>query len=292
METQIQHLLDQIAALQVQVEASRTRELTTAKLKLSKPETYSGSSKQDDVSQWLFSMRQYLQLSGANSCDGIIYAASYLRGAAAIWWRLRAQNYGAQGGFQNWEEFETELTKQFRPINAEKLARDQLASLTQLRSVQEYVSRFKSICLQISNVSEEEMMDRFVRGLKPMVQREVELRDPQTFDEAVRIAERVDAINFRNRGVRPPVWNPTPPSTVVTQQSTPMEIDALQGPLTPQRRQLLARKGLCFYCRESGHQIGDCPKRQNSGANKSRRIHNLEVDQDDEGMEQENGAPQ
>jgi hypothetical protein len=167
METQIQHLLDQISALQVQVEASRARELTTAKLKLSKLETYSGSSKQDDVSQWLFSMRQYLQLSGANSCDGIIYAASYLRGAAAIWWLLRAQNYGAQGGFQNWEEFETELTKQFRPINAEKLARDQLASLTQLRSVQEYVSRFKSICLQISIVSEEEMMDRFVRGLKP-----------------------------------------------------------------------------------------------------------------------------
>jgi len=292
METQIQHLLDQVAALQGQVDASRARELTTARLKLSKPETYSGISRQDDVSQWLFSMRQYLQLSGANSTDGIIYAASYLRGAAAIWWRLRVQNYGAQGGFRNWEEFETELTNQFRPINAEKLARDQLATLTQLRSVQEYVSRFKSICLQIPNVSEGEMMDRFVRGLKPMVQREVELRDPQTFEEAVRIAERVDAINFRNRGVRPAVWNPTPPTTVVAQQPTPMEIDALQGPLTPQRRQLLARKGLCFYCREPGHQIGDCPKRQNSGANKPRRIHNLEADQDDEGMEQGNGAPQ
>lgn len=129
------------------------------------------------------------------------------------------------------------------------------------------------------------MMDQFVQGLKPKVQQEVELKDPQTFDEAVRIAERVDAINFKNRGVKPRVWNPTPPSAVVTQQSTPMEIDALQGPLTPWRRQLLARKGLCFYCWEPGQQIGDCPKRQNFGANKSRRIHNREADQEDEGME-------
>ena len=91
--------------------------------------------------------------------------------------------------------------------------------------MQEYVQIHMS---PIPNVSEGEMMDRFVRGLKPMVQREVDLRDPQTFEEAVRVAERVDAINFRNRGVRPAVWNPTPPSTVVAQQSTPMEIDGLQ----------------------------------------------------------------
>lgn len=47
-----------------------------------------------------------------------------------------------------------------------------------------------------------EMMDQFLQGLKLEIQQEVELTDPQIFEETIRIAERVNAIDFRNHGTR------------------------------------------------------------------------------------------
>lgn len=40
-------------------------------------------------------------------------------------------------------------------------------------------------------------MDRFVGGLKPVIQQDIELRDLQIFTEVVRIVERVNTIDFQ-----------------------------------------------------------------------------------------------
>lgn len=81
--------------MQGQMKAFKERELTFIRLRLSKLDTYSKTLREEDVCQWLFSMQQYLQLSEVNTTKEIMYAASYLRSAATIWWQHRAQNYGA-----------------------------------------------------------------------------------------------------------------------------------------------------------------------------------------------------
>jgi hypothetical protein len=52
----------------------------------------------------------------------------------------------------------------------------------------------------IPGLTEEENYDRNVRGLKTQVQGEVTVRDLKTFEEAMLIAERYDAMLFPSRG--------------------------------------------------------------------------------------------
>ncbi len=152
--------------------------------------------------------------------------------------------------------------------------------LTQQRSVQDYVTQFRTLCFQIRGISAEEKLDRFVRGLKPTVQREVQIRDPETFDMAVQVAERIDAVEYRMRQQLPSVQRILPPRftasavpprtlpsssySAPTLGPTPMELGALRrGPLTVIERERLRQNGGCFYCRKLGHILPNCPERAN-----------------------------
>lgn len=69
-----------------------------------------------------------------------------------------------------------------------------------------------------------------------------------------------------------------------------MEIDALQRSLILQSQQILAQKGLYFYCQELGHQIKGCSKLQNSSSKKIRQVYSLKTHEVNNELEQENGA--
>ena len=47
-----------------------------------------------------------------------------------------------------------------------------------------YIDVFKRTCAKISNITDEEMLDRFVRGLAVPIQREILKQDPPTFSAA------------------------------------------------------------------------------------------------------------
>lgn len=78
-------------------------------------------------------------------------------------------------------------------------------------------------------------MYHFVQGLRTTVQQEVVLLDRQIFKEAIRIIKRVDAIDFKNYGAQCVVQSLMLLSNTIAQQPILMEIDGLQGSLTPQR---------------------------------------------------------
>lgn len=307
LEAQVRLLTEQLSMLHARLENTPAAVPPTSRghgVKARKPEQFTGESNREDVSQWLFESERYFTLSGTNPLEAVQYASSYLGGAAAIWWRSRVRQHGPTGGVGSWEGFVEALTTQFKPINGEKLARDKLARIIQARSVQDYASRFRTLCLQIDGITESEMLDRFVRGLKPHVQREVELRDPTTLDEAVRIAERVDAIDFRSRAPQT-TWAQRvapiqkQPAIVHDIKPTPMELDVLARPkvqpLTFSEKERLRKVGGCFYCRQLGHMIGECPSRQPK-REFQRRVHHVEAEGDDFGgdeiNESENTGPQ
>lgn len=99
--------------------------------------------------------------------------------------------------------------------------------------MQDYVSRFKSLYLLIDKVLQAKIMDWFVQRLKHVVQQEVELRNPQTFEEAIRIAERIDAIDFKNQEAWPTMQSLILLCNIIAQQPLTIEIDILQESLTP-----------------------------------------------------------
>ncbi|GAQ93650.1 hypothetical protein KFL_017600010 [Klebsormidium nitens] len=124
---------------------------------------------------------------------------------------------------------------------------------------------------EIPNVHDEELLDRFVRGLKPRTRMEVTMREPSTFDEAVKLADRMDSLFTPGFGLdRQPKgrFNSTNPIPILPRPANPvadpvpMEIDALRRrlpPLTDAERDRLRKIGGCFRCRQTGHIATNCP---------------------------------
>jgi hypothetical protein len=104
------------------------------------------------------------------------------------------------------------------------------------------------------------------------------MRNPDTFEAAVQLAERFDKLR----------WNMNPRKAIIPNQTfrsggnsgpVAMELGAATassrtanaGPgrsddsrrlkLTPNLRQQLIQEGKCFYCRRKGHMALNCPER-------------------------------
>ena len=77
----------------------------------------------------------------------------------------------------------------FRPSDFKRRVRDKLASMRQKTSVTGYIDAFKCCCTKIPSITDKEMLDRFIRGLSPDVQRELLKQDPPTFAAACQMAE-------------------------------------------------------------------------------------------------------
>lgn len=231
-----------------------------------RPPTFKGDvTKGGKVEDWLYQLNSYLGLTNVTDDKfKIQFAASLLEEHAARWYRLQTQNGFS---FPNWEDFQKALLEFFKPVNALKVARDRLAALVQKDSVRNYVQRFTELCLEIPDLGETEQLDRFVRGLRVEVRREVDLHDPKTFNEAAKIAERWDCIagprpNFGfKKNYHPPIFFKNSGSSLSKNAPQPMEIDAI--PTQPRR----VKRGIkqnnsvpCYLCKQIGHRISDCPE--------------------------------
>jgi len=246
-----------------------------SRVRIPKPEVFSGGKKLKDTEEWLFCMDSYLNASGVTTdIERITVAVGYLRGAALTWWR-RISSPGTPGRPTTWNEFGRALLSTFQPINPAEAARDILARLRQTTSVRQYAAAMRDTALEIPGISDDELKDRFIRGLKSATQTEVRLRAPPTFDEAVKIAERYDAMRYRlTKPFAPP--NPSFGQRGDSNGPSPMELGAAldanpssltpngtkRPKLTPALRQQLIKEGKCFYCRRKGHMAVNCPERR------------------------------
>lgn len=256
-------------------------------LKPKQPDTFTGSDRRTDVETWLFQVEKYVTVTkpGAGDAEKVDFACLYLKDAALTWWRALSS---AGQLPTTWQSFRDLMHKQFLPVNNVKLARDRLAQLKQLTSVREYAFRLRLTLLEIPGIAEEEKLDRFVRGLKPHVRKDVELRDPKTLEEAVSQAEIIDMNSYRMQGPKQFTNFQSAPKrsyASVVSGPTPMELGAMDGrprrPLVPrlppaQRNRpqsvpIVSRseaqlRQLCFYCHQPGHRIADCPQRPKGNA--------------------------
>jgi hypothetical protein len=130
--------------------------------------------------------------------------------------------------------------------------------------------------MQVPSMQDEELLDRFIRGLKTRTRMEVVMREPGSFDEAVKLADRFDSLFSPGFGFdRQPRANRigTNPMSILSRpvnpvsEPTPMEINALRRrvpPLTDAERDRLRKAGGCFRCRQTGHIATNCPFNQSS----------------------------
>jgi len=234
----------------------------------------------EDLPAWIFQAEEQLAMLNVTEDDlKIRIAGCALREAAKTWYySVRSETLPETERITTWDSFKTAMREQFSPINPIKIARDQLAELRQTGGVREYTSKFRQLCTIISpEISEWEKFDRYVRGLKPRVRREVELRDISTFVEAVKLAEKVDNNLDRVFNQSKSTSSPSVRQTTFSAPSTrsgpvPMELGAMQklnnksrAGMEPRRhlreeeRQFRRDNNLCPYCGAKDHSLETCP---------------------------------
>ena len=244
---------------------------------LPKPDTFNGAMGKGsiDVETWLFQVRNYLAASRKPESTWVAYASALLRGPAATWWRVTTLDGDLQRSDPwPWSTFSTALKNNFKPINSVQHAKDRVATLRQRRSATEYCNEFRLLTLDIPGMDEEWKLDAFLRGLKPNVQRELERYPPSNLADAMRQAERIDAVDFKyssrkagnsSGGQQDRQWRS---NSGQHNGPAPMELGAIDSNqrqrLSDADREKLRRENRCFFCREQGHTKFFCPKKQNS----------------------------
>lgn len=221
-----------------------------SRLKIPTPKPYDGSQASGAVENFLFDCSQYFVAKQTPADKHVFFAAALLEGVAKTWWRFLCHKAGTRiDALYDWQVFHDQLLDRFRVANATRHARDQLADLKQEGSVRIYAQKMQDLALQIPSMQDDELLDRFLRGLKTRTRMEVTMREPQTFEEAVRLADRYDSLftpgfNFSGQAIpgRAPAARPSIPYVIRSTNPpiagpVPMEIDALKRrnpPLTPQ----------------------------------------------------------
>jgi len=172
--------------------------------KTHQPEKYSGVRDGHALTQWLSAYNTYAAVHHIPEDRKIEAFATYLDGEAIVWWEYFVQQR-VQTAAPNapapltWLEVVEALKNEFLPRDYERALWNRLHALRQHRSVQEYTSDFKGLLLLLPNINQADLVQRYVRGLKPDTGLEVELRGPATLVEAEQLALRYDDIRFGSR---------------------------------------------------------------------------------------------
>ncbi|KAF9552750.1 hypothetical protein EC968_000417, partial [Mortierella alpina] len=188
-----------------------------------------------------------------------------------------------------WDTFKTEFTKEFKPSDHQQAIIRELRELRQtgLRNIDGYISRFRDLALQLDDPTDTMLREYFIQGLVTDTQLQVQLANPPTWQEAVSVAERVNAVFVSVRHKTKTDFLPAnTPNTSTKGQSDlppgePMDVDHLSAflasmantfqrnkiqyssrkplpKLTPSEREHLRRIGACFRCRKTGHIADKC----------------------------------
>ena len=263
-------------------------------IKPQKPEPFHGD-RNEDVDGFLVTLERYLRLSGLYEEQWVDYAASFLRHQADKWFRVQLSTQGDNSIFaRSYYEFRRQLLQQFKPLNSVMAARDRITQLRQTGSASAYTHRFLELKLEITDMSEAEAKDRYMRGLKPHVLQKVRVENPPTFNETIRMAQQFDEAVYNCRrtvGYFP--RNPNAMELDLMEDEEDVEIksdeesgeeeeevtlNAMRQRGRPYKRYVrrpskkprssrmtndettkCRQQGLCFKCRKAGHRIRECP---------------------------------
>lgn len=221
--------------------------------KVNAPPLYKGKG---SIVSWTTHMDNYLQ--NVSDDEAIKIAVSYLHDGAHEWWMVY-QKAEEGNSIRTWSALKEALVRRFDVLNKEKIARDKLAKWRQIKDVLSFNEDFQKIILEIPGISAEEQIDRYTRGLKPYIWRELCTKDYKQLADAMRDAERIESAH--RRGGSLPRGETSRRNGEAMNKPTPMDIGNVQlTKLTNEERERCMKEGLCLRCRQKGHMAKDCPK--------------------------------
>ena len=107
-----------------------------------------------------------------------------------------------QGGLLTWGTFESEINKQFKPVNNKQIAWDKMNRLVQTKSVQHLVEQFRTLLDDIGDIPDSVAIELFKRKLKPNIREKVDGEKEFTeLNDIIQFAQRKDALSYYAYGV-------------------------------------------------------------------------------------------
>lgn len=254
------------------------------------PNTYDGARIISVIDNWYASVERYLNFNNFDKTRWVEYGVTLLTGRAQLWYARVTNNNTT---FFTWELFKTAMDGQFKPQFAARSARDRLFDLKQTNTIQQYIHSFQDILLEVS-ITDDEAIDKFIRGLKDRARAHVLMQDPMDLESAYQCATAFESATAYGQSTRGStssnsyIDDPMDTSVNMLQQLQRQNLDLLNvlqrqgqsnnfnnnGRVPTHNNYRRNTPLLCFVCDKPGHFARDCYQRGNNRNNNSRTGHN------------------
>ena len=178
-----------------------------SKMRVPEPKPYSGARDARELENFIFDMEQYLRILRVPEGEEMLTVATmFLCDDAKLWWRtVKGDVVAGRPRFNSWADLKSELKVHFYPENTEYHARCKLSELQQSGTIREYVQKFSSIMLDISDMAEADRLYNFQRGLKQWVRNELRRHRVTNLASVMAIVEGLeDYADVSNKRKVPP----------------------------------------------------------------------------------------
>lgn len=211
----------------------------------------------------------YLFLQGCTGKEGRPWAAGVMK--------TYLNERGLEARFPtlaNLAQISARFRKRFGTIERARAARAKLEVLKQeSRSVRSYVADFE-LLMQDANYDNNAQVQAFRRGLDVTLRRRIDNMDsrPEDIEDWKEVALDKDAA-LRTEREEEKAWSAASahkagsvvPKASASGSEPPVVRAQAFTRLTDEERRRLRSTNSCFYCRQPGHVVLDCPKRQERG---------------------------
>lgn len=204
-----------------------------------------------DPLDWLFQADQFFQFYQIPFEQRLSMTAFYMKGDALGWFKWMYRN----NQLTDWHSFTRALELRFGPSSYDNFQAE-LFKLKQSGSVTDYQCKFERLCNRVYGLTPDAILNCFISGLLPDIQRELAILKPATIAHAIGLAKLVEAKIkdsrpklFRSGPFQPNTNNPRPLPTPPTPPSTnppSLPIKRLAAAQLQERRS----QGLCYNCDE------------------------------------------
>ena len=152
------------------------------------PDKYHGQRDFLLLGNWIFSVDQYFLLTDMPVPKQAPFVSTLLRDEALLWYRSSYETWDPATPL-TWSILRASMREYFAFPNENHRLQDEWTNLKQYGIIFEYMSVLTILAIRIPGLSQTQILDKFIRGLKPKTRIEVELRDPKTPDEAYQLAD-------------------------------------------------------------------------------------------------------
>lgn len=234
---------------------------------------FSGNLSAEEFLDWLSSIEEILEFKRIPEDQCVPLIAYRFKNRAMAWWQQIKESRRRAGKprIETWERLKKHMRRAFLPYNYERTLYNKLQALRQgTRTVEEYSADFFTMVARSTiSETEDQLVSRFIGGLRFQIQIALQQFNPLTVSEAY---QRALALELQYR----PSWNSnsrTRPATQTGNTSTSAAVDATQTrqPTTTNTDSIAqsrpARTGAlrCFSCGENGHIQTACPNKNRRG---------------------------